>query len=320
VKLVFCGTPQFAVPSLEALARAGHEIALVVSQPDRLVGRHQEMTAPPVKQAALQNHFPITQPEKIRSNAEFRAQLEAIAPDAIVVVAYGRIIPPWMLALPRLGCINLHGSLLPKYRGAAPIQWSVAMGDAFTGNTTMLLEEGLDTGPILLQQTVEIGSQQTAAELFEVLAREGAPLLVETIAGLAAGSIKPQPQNHEFATFAPILTREDGRMDFTARTAHDLYNRWRGFQPWPGAFTTLDGKKLIVHRMAIADAAGAGSSLAQPESIPGFIHVENHRLFAACAGETWLELLEVQLEGKKRLAAAEFLRGTPLPEGQRLGL
>jgi methionyl-tRNA formyltransferase len=316
VKLVFCGTPQFAVPSLDALAAAGHEIALVVSQPDRPTGRSQQLTAPPVKQAALENKFPITQPEKIRSNAEFRAQLEAIQPDAIVVVAYGRIIPPWMLALPRLGCINLHGSLLPKYRGAAPIQWSVAMGDAFTGNTTMLLEEGLDTGPILLQQTVEIAPDQTAVDLFDVLAHQGAPLLVETLAGLGAGAITPQPQNHEFATFAPILTREDGRMDFSARTAHDLYNRWRGFQPWPGAFTTLEGKKLIVHRMKVADAASVSSPQLDQ---PGTIHVANHRLFAACAEETWLEFLEVQLEGKKRLAAAEFLRGTPLAAATRLG-
>ena len=159
------------MPTLEALLAAGHEIALVVSQPDRPVGRDQQLTAPPVKQAALAAGLAVTQPEKIRNNAEFRAQLEAIAPDAIVVVAYGRIIPPWMLALPRLGCINLHASLLPKYRGAAPIQWAVAMGDAFTGNTTMLLEEGLDTGPILLQQTVEIAPEQTAVELFDVLAR-----------------------------------------------------------------------------------------------------------------------------------------------------
>jgi methionyl-tRNA formyltransferase len=173
----------------------------------------------PVKQAALASGLAVTQPEKIRNNAEFRAQLEAIAPDAIVVVAYGRIIPPWMLALPRLGCINLHASLLPKYRGAAPIQWAIAMGDAFTGNTTMLLEEGLDTGPILLQRTIEIGPAQTAADLFPVLASAGAPLVVETLAGLADGTLQPQPQNHEGATFAPLLNREDGRMDFAARSA-----------------------------------------------------------------------------------------------------
>jgi methionyl-tRNA formyltransferase len=170
VKLVFCGTPQFAVPTLQALIAAGHEIVLVVSQPDRPVGRSQVLTAPPEKQTALAAGLEVTQPEKIKNNAEFRARLEAIAPDAIVVVAYGRIIPPWMLSLPRLGCINLHASLLPKYRGAAPIQWAVAMGEMATGNTTMLLEEGLDTGPILLQQEIPIATGQTAAELFDVLA------------------------------------------------------------------------------------------------------------------------------------------------------
>jgi len=314
MKLVFCGTPQFAVPSLEALRRAGHEVALVVSQPDRPVGRKQELTAPPVKQAALAAGIPVTQPEKIRNNAEFRAQLEAIAPDAIIVVAYGRIIPAWMLALPRLGCINLHGSLLPRYRGAAPIQWSVAMGDTVTGNTTMLLEEGLDTGPVLLQQTVPIGPEQTAADLFEVLAEAGAPLLVHTLAGLADGSVRPQPQDHSLATLAPILTREDGRMDFS-RAAADLLNRWRGFQPWPGAFTELDSKKVIVHRMGTVDATLCDP----PAAEPGLIHVQDHRLFVACAANTWLELLEVQLEGKKRITAADFLRGTVIPAHARLG-
>ncbi len=241
MKLVFCGTPGFAVPTLEALLAAGHEIPLVVSQPDRPVGRAHQLTAPAVKQTALAAGIAVVQPEKIRSNTEFREQLESIAPVAIVVVAYGRIVPPWMLALPRLGCINLHASLLPKYRGAAPIQWAVARGDAYTGNTTMLLEEGLDTGPILLQQTVEIAPDQTAVDLFDVLARAGAPLVVKTLAGLADGTIRPEPQNHEGATFAPLLDREDGRMDFAARTASELHNRWRGFQPWPGAFTTLDG-------------------------------------------------------------------------------
>jgi len=217
-----------------------------------------------------------------------------------------------MLALPRFGCINLHGSLLPKYRGAAPIQWAVANGDAVTGNTTMLLEEGLDTGPVLLQQTLEIGPDQTSVDLFELLARSGAPLVVETLAGLADGTIQPQPQNHDGATFAPLLDREDGRMDFAGRAAHELYNRWRGFQPWPGAFTTLDGKKLIVHRLAVAE-----SQIGPVE--PGQIRIENQRIFAACAGNTWLEFLELQLEGKKRLPAAEFLRGNHLVAGTRLG-
>jgi methionyl-tRNA formyltransferase len=294
----------------------GHEIALVVSQPDRPVGRAQQLMAPAVKQIALAAGLRITQPEKIRNNAEFRAQLEAIAPDAIVVVAYGRIILPWMLALPRLGCINLHGSLLPKYRGAAPIQWAVANGDAFTGNTTMLLEEGLDTGPILLQQTHEIGPDQNSVELLKILSSAGAPLVVQTLDGLASGTITPQPQNNTFATFAPVLDREDGRMDFAARAAHELYNRWRGFQPWPGAFTLLHGKKLIVHRMALAAEPAAAASVVME---PGRVCVDSGRFFAACAENTWLELLEVQLEGKKRLSAAEFLRGNPLGADARLG-
>jgi methionyl-tRNA formyltransferase len=315
LKIVFCGTPQFAVPSLEALLAAGHAVKLVVSQPDRPVGRDRLLTAPPVKQTALAAGLPITQPEKIKNNAEFRRQLEVIAPDAIVVVAYGRIIPPWMLELPRLGCINLHASLLPKYRGAAPIQWAVAMGDAATGNTTMLLEEGLDTGPILLQQTLRIGPEQTAEDLFPILAQAGGPLVIQTLAGLAEGTIQPKPQDHEAATLAPILAREDGWIDFAARTAQQTCNRWRGFQPWPGAYTALNGKKLIVHRMAVA----AGPVVTPVSAEPGAIAVVDHRLFAACAGKTWLELQAVQLEGKKRMAAAEFLRGHQLTAGARLG-
>ncbi|HKN21459.1 MAG TPA: methionyl-tRNA formyltransferase [Terracidiphilus sp.] len=316
LKLVFCGTPQFALPTFDALLAAGHDVALVVSQPDRPVGRDRQIAPTPVKQAALAAGLAVTQPEKIRNNSELRAQLEAIAPDVIVVVAYGRIIPPWMLALPRLGCINLHASLLPKYRGAAPIQWAIAMGDAYTGNTTMLLEEGLDTGPILLQRTHEIGPDQTAADLFPVLAGAGAPLVIETLAGLADGTIRSQPQNHEGATYAPLLNREDGRVDFAARSATELYNRWRGFQPWPGAFTALHGKKLIVHRMVVVH-----ESFAEQLGIaaPGSVRIQNERLFACCAGNTWLEFLEVQLEGKKRLDAAQFLHGNPLAADVRLG-
>jgi methionyl-tRNA formyltransferase len=360
MKIVFCGTPQFAVPTLETLVVAGYEITLVVSQPDRPAGRDRQLTAPPVKLAALAAGLPTAQPETIRNNPEFRAQLEAIAPDAIVVVAYGRLIPPWMLSLPRLGCINLHASLLPRYRGAAPIQWAVAKGETVTGNTTMLLDEGLDTGHILLQQALAIFPQQSAADLLNVLAVGGAPLVVKTLAGLENGTIEPRPQNPAGVSLAPLLTREDGRMDFVAHTASELHNRWRGFQPWPGAFTTLDGKKLIVHRMEVVDSLSLAApvssamenplsvkgtgfspymnpaektralapegcssetpSLAEPASmLPGQIHIQDHRLLVACAGNTWLELLEVQLEGKKRLAAADFLRGITLPANARLG-
>jgi methionyl-tRNA formyltransferase len=315
VKLVFCGTPQFAVPTLRALHARGHRIGLVVSQPDRPTGRKQTVEPTPVKRMALDVGLEVTQPEKIRNNTEFRAQLEAFAPAAIVVVAYGRIIPPWMLALPEFGCINLHASLLPKYRGAAPIQWAVAMGETTTGNTTMLLEEGLDTGPILLQQEVTIEPEQTAADLFEVLAAKGAPLVVETLEGLADGSVHSKPQDDARATLAPLLQRDDGRMDF-ARTAIELKNRWRGFHPWPGAFTELAGKKLIVHRMAVAQP-GNGNLVGLVA--PGTVRIDNQRLFAGCAENTWLELVEVQLEGKRRMEAAEFLRGSHVAAGQRLG-
>jgi methionyl-tRNA formyltransferase len=311
VRLVFCGTPHFAVATLQALIAAGHEIPLVVSQPDRPVGRSQVLTAPPVKETALTAGLEVTQPEKIKNNAEFRQQLEAIAPDAIVVVAYGRIVPPWMLALPRLGCINLHASLLPKYRGAAPIQWAVAMGESVTGNTTMLLEEGLDTGPILLQREIAIRPEQTAADLFDLLARDGAPLVVETLAGLEDGTIVPKQQDHARATLAPILDRKDGLMDFAGRTATEIWNRWRGFQPWPGAYTTLDNKKLIAHRVQVAEKVAPG--------MPGTVDFADHRLLVACAHNTWVEITELQLEGKKRMAASDFLRGAGLHSGIRLG-
>ena len=316
MKLVFCGTPRFAVPTLQAVHAAGHEIALVVTQPNRPVGRKQIVEPTPVKQAALALGLPVTQPEKIRNNVEFRARLEVIAPDAIAVVAYGRIIPPWMLALPRFGCINLHGSLLPKYRGAAPIQWAVAMGETVTGNTTMLLEEGLDTGPMLLQQEVAIGPKQTAVDLFEMLAAQGAPLIVETLDGLADGSLLPRPQDHARATLAPLLTREDGQMDFAAHTATELYNRWRGFQPWPGAFAFLDGRKLAFARLLVAPPPHPNGL---PALQPGQLHLASGCLFLGCAQSTVLEVRELQPEGKRSMTAAEFLRGTQLVPGSRLG-
>lgn len=315
MKLVFCGTPQFAVPTLEALLAAGHEVTLVVSQPDRPVGRKQVLTAPPVKEAALAAGLPVVQPEKIRNNDGFRARMEAIQPGAVIVVAYGRLIPPWMLALPRYGCINLHASLLPKFRGAAPIQWSVAMGDTVTGNTTMLLEEGLDTGPILLQREHAIAPEQNAAALFADLAEAGAPLVIETLQGLEAGTIQPRAQEHGKATLAPILTREDGRMDFLSRTATELWNRWRGFQPWPGAYTVLDGKKLIVHAMKVAE----GGANLPAGAAPGTVVTVAGRLFVACAGTSWLECGVVQPEGRKPMPVADFLRGAALAAGTILG-
>ena len=316
MRLVFCGTPQFAVPTLKALHAAGHEIALVVTQPDRPVGRTQELVAPPVKLTAIAAGIPVIQPDKIRNNAEFRARLESIQPDAIVVVAYGRIIPAWMLALPRLGCINLHGSLLPKYRGAAPIQWAVAMGEEITGNTTMLLDEGLDTGPILMQQALVIRPEQTALDLFEEMATGGAPLVLNTLAGLESRTVEPAPQDSTRATLAPLLEREDGRINFATHTATKIRNRWRGFQPWPGAFTAFEGKKLIVHQMKLAGDLHLSQG---PSCEPGLVIVRDQRIFVLCAGNTWLELVELQLEGKKRLPAREFLHGMHLAGVVRLG-
>ncbi|MGC8549208.1 MAG: methionyl-tRNA formyltransferase [Acidobacteriaceae bacterium] len=310
MKLVFCGTPAFAVPTLKAVLAAGHEVALAVTQPDRPSGRGMQMVEPPVKVTAREAGIEVVQPEKIKNNLEFRAHLDAIRPDVIVVVAYGRIIPKWMLDLPRHGNLNLHASLLPKYRGAAPIQWAVAMGETVTGVTTMLLAEGLDTGDMLLQKEMGIGPDMTAQELFPLLAEMGAPLMVETLAELEAGTIVPRKQDDSQATLAPILTREDGRMDF-ARSASEIYNRWRGFYPWPGAWTVLGGKKLTVHAMGPVEGSAAAE--------PGTVHVGGGRLVVACGGGTAVEIVELQLEGKKRMVACDFLRGHALAAGTRLG-
>jgi methionyl-tRNA formyltransferase len=310
MKLVFCGTPEFAAPTLEAVIAAGHEIALVVTQPDRAAGRGMEVQASPVKQAALACGLDVVQPEKIKNNAEFRRRLEAIQPDAILVVAYGRIIPEWMLELPQFGNINLHGSLLPKYRGAAPIQWAVANGEVVTGVTTMRLDAGLDTGDMLLAQVCPIGQEETAVDVYGCLAPVGAKLTVKTLYKLEHGTIVPQVQDHSMATLAPILKREDGWIDFS-RTAQQIYDRWRGFQPWPGAHTVLRGKKLIVQRMHVA---GVGDCEA------GVVEVRGDVLVVGCAGEHVLTLDEVQMEGKRRMSAAEFLRGNQVRSGERLGL
>jgi methionyl-tRNA formyltransferase len=301
VRLVFCGTPQFAIPTLQALLGAGHKIELVVTQPDRVRGRDQAPSPPPVKALALEAGLPVLQPEKIKNNPDFRARLEAINPDAIIVVAYGRIIPDWMLQLPRYGNLNLHASLLPKYRGAAPIQWAVANGETVTGATTMRIDQGLDTGDILLQRELPIQPQQTAADLFPLLAASGAGLMLETLTGLEAGTLQPIPQDNGAASLAPILEREDALVDF-GRPAGEIYNRWRGFQPWPGAYSFFRGKKLTLHRLLPAEPAS-------PTIAPAELLVQGDRLYVGAGAGTRLELLEIQLEGKKRLLVAEFLRG-----------
>ena len=311
MKLVFCGTPQFAVPTLEAVIAAGHEVALVLTQPDRAAGRGMELQVPPVKKTALEHNIPVLQPEKIKHNLELRQQLEDIRPDAIIVVAYGRIIPQWMLDLPRHGNINLHGSLLPKYRGAAPIQWAVANGEVITGVTTMRLDAGLDTGDMLLAQVCPIGLEETAVDVYECLADVGAKLMVRTLHKLAEGTLYPQQQDHSQATLAPILTREDGLMDFN-RTATQLNDRWRGFQPWPGAHTTFRGKKLIAHKLHVTNETFQGD--------PGELIVRGDLMLVRCANSSVLAFDEVQLEGKRRMTAADFLHGYQLKSGELLGI
>jgi len=312
MRLVFCGTPRFAVPTLEKLVEAGHSILHVITQPDRPRGRGMAVTVSPVKEAATRLGLPISQPEKIKHNDEFRSLLETINPDAIIVVGYGRIIPPWMIDLPALGNLNLHASLLPKYRGAAPIQWAIASGESTTGVTTMRIDAGLDTGDILLQDEIPIAAVDTAQTLGSKLAAIGADLMIDTLQGLADGEVEPTPQDHSHATLAPILKKEDGRMDFT-RTAEDLFNRLRGFQPWPGAFTTFKGKSLQVHR--------AHPELCAAILQPAEISVEGSRLFVGCRQDTRkaLELVEIQLEGKRRMSASEFINGYRPQPGDHLG-
>jgi len=306
--LVFCGTPQFAVPTLEKLVAAGFRVHLVVTQPDRPKGRGLELVPSPVKEAALKLNLPITQPDRIKTNDEFHAQLTALKPEAIIVVGYGRLIPQWMLDLPPLGNINLHASLLPKYRGAAPIQWAIAQGEIVTGVSTMRLDAGLDTGDILLQQEILIASADTAETLAPGLASIGADLMVETLRGLQAGSLQPRPQDNSRATLAPILKKEDGLVDFS-RSAGEIFNRIRGFQPWPGAHTKFRGKSL-----QILLARPAGDPLP-----PAELHVEGDRLFVGCGHNSSLELLELQLEGKKRTPARDFLHGYRPKPGEKLG-
>ncbi len=305
--LVFCGTPRFAVPTLETLVHTGFPVRLVVTQPDRPSGRGLTLSPSPVKHSALALELPITQPESIKNNEEFRAQLTALKPDAIIVVGYGRIIPQWMIDLPRMGNINLHASLLPKYRGAAPIQWAIARGEEVTGVSTMQIDVGLDTGDILLQKEIPINPEDTAETVAPTLAAIGADLIVETLRGLEAGTIRPCPQDHAKATLAPILKKEDGRIDFR-RPAQEICNRLRGFQPWPGAFTTFRGKNLHIWDAAVS----------QRLLPPGELLVESDLLFVGCGGNA-LAPLEVQPEGKKHMAVRDFVHGYRPQTGEKLG-
>ena len=307
--LVFCGTPAFAVPTLQKLADAGFQIPLVITQPDRPRGRGLELSPTPVKQRAAELHLPVIQPTAIKNNEELKAQLAAINPHAIIVVGYGRIIPPWMIDLPTLGNINLHASLLPKYRGAAPIQWAIANGETVTGVTTMRIDAGLDTGDILLQRELPIAEEDTAVSLAPRLADIGADLMVETLRGLRDRRIQPRPQDHANATLAPILKKEDGLIDFK-RPASEIYNRLRGFQPWPGAYTHFRGKNFQIHW---AKPSNPPANLAPRELL-----IDQDELLVGSGSHTALRLIEVQIEGKKRMSAADFARGHRLTPADHL--
>ncbi|MBP3465162.1 MAG: methionyl-tRNA formyltransferase [Angelakisella sp.] len=304
MRIVFMGTPDFAVPCLQRLLEDGHEVPAVFTQPDKPVGRHAVLTPPPVKQLALSHGIPVYQPTKMRDGTA-AALLRELAPDCLVVVAYGRILPQEILDVPPRGCVNIHGSLLPRYRGAAPIQWSVIRGETVTGVTSMFMDAGMDTGDIIDTLTTPIGENETAGELFERLAPLGARLLSTTLAAIADGTVTRRPQNDAEATMAPMLEKAMGRLDLT-RPARELHNQVRGMNPWPGAFCTAGGKTLKIHETRVAAGSGAPGTLlcADPVTV-------------AC-GEGALQLVTVQPEGKPRMAAEAWLRGARLPQGARL--
>ena len=309
MRILFCGTPHFAVPTfIHLLAQPDIEIAAVITQPDRPRGRGQEISASPVKEAAVAANIPVHQPEKIRS-PEARELLQRLAPDCIVIIAYGQIIPAALMNIPKLGWINLHASLLPKYRGAAPINWAIANGETQTGLTTMRIDAGMDTGDILLQEEVDIAPEETAPELTESMAEAGAPLMLETLRGLAAGKLIACPQNNAEATYAPLLKKEDGRIDWK-RPAQEIYNRIRGFTPWPGAYTSFRGQSCQLW-------AEPFSLRAVNVAEPGTIVREDSQILIACGQTTLLRLLSVKLEGRKQVSAEEFANGARLTERER---
>jgi methionyl-tRNA formyltransferase len=303
LRLVFLGTPEFAVATLERLVETRHDVVAVFTQPDRPKGRGQKESMPPVKEAALRLGLPVHQPERAR-RPEVVEQLREFAPDAMVVVGYGQILPQSILDIPPRGIINVHASLLPKYRGAAPIQWAIARGETRTGVTTMRIDAGMDTGDMLLKWETEIGPGETAIELSPRLAQAGADLLVRTLAELP--SIRPEKQDPDQATYAPILKREDGKIDWEM-TAEEILNRSRGLVPWPGCYGFLRGQRFHIWK----------AKPGEQRLSPGELRSDHGRLFAGC-GNGAIELIEVQLEGKKRMPAAAFLNGFTVAPGEIL--
>ncbi len=302
LRIVFCGTPEFAVPSLRRLAeRPEFFIEAVVTQPDRARGRGQHVGSSPVKEAALEIGLHVYQPETIKSESS-QDFLKRIAPDAVAIIAYGQIIPARLLTIPRLGWLNLHGSLLPHYRGAAPIHWAIANGEAITGLTTMQIDAGMDTGPTLLRREVEIGPDETSPELAARMSALGGDLIAESLLQLDRGEISPAPQDEKSASYAPILKKEDGRIDWNF-PAHKIYNRMRGFAPWPGSYSAFRGQTC--HLWGHPEATvPAGAHIA-----PGEIVDSAKEIFVACGENTRLRLEAIQVAGRKKLSAREFANG-----------
>ena len=308
--MVFCGTPQFAVPSLKfLLQQSDFQVLAAYTQPDRPRGRGQEISFTPVKEVALAANLPVHQPAKIRA-PEVEQELRALAPDVIVIIAYGQIIPVRLLVIPKYGWINLHASLLPKYRGAAPINWAIVNGETMTGNTTMRIDAGMDTGEVLLQQELAVGEDETTPELASRLSEAGATLMAESLRGIATGTVKGRAQNTEGATLAPILKREDGLIDWPL-SAVQIYNRMRGFTPWPDAYTQFRNQMCHLRGKPVP------GEVADIE--PGTIVSGNGKLRVACGQGTLLELSTVKLEGRKQVSAAEFANGARLQSGERFG-
>jgi methionyl-tRNA formyltransferase len=311
VRIVFLGSGSFAIPCLEALLDAGHDVLALVSQPDRERGRGRALAPPPLKPVAERRGLPVLQPRRVRE-PEAQEALRRLAPELQVVVAFGQILPRSVIEIAPLGTVNVHASLLPKLRGAAPVQWAIATGERETGVTTMLIDEGLDTGPILLARRTTIGAEETAAELEPRLARLGAEVLLETVRGLAAGALVPVPQDHERATLAPILKKEDGRIDWS-HPAAAIARRIRGFHPWPGAFTVHDGRLLKVLR---AREGPPPAGRAEPGTV---VAVDAEGVTVACGGGWDLRLLDVQAESRRALPAPAWAAGARLRPGVRLG-
>lgn len=305
MRIVFMGTPDFAVPSLQALIDAGHEVCAVYTQPDKPQGRKQILTAPPVKTLALEHDIPVFQPNTLKNEDE-QARLRELAPEVIIVVAYGKLLPKAVLDIPPHGCINVHGSLLPRWRGAAPIQWAVIAGDEMAGVTTMKMAEGLDTGDMLLTYETKVGEKETAGELFDRLAQSGAELLTQTLVKL--DEITPRPQDDAQSCYAHMLDKQMAVIDWS-KSAHEIDCLIRGLNPWPIALTTLSGERLKV--FAAEKAAGNG--------VPGTVLEANPKkgLTVAC-GEGALKLTEIQLVGGKRMKATDFLRGHVIEVGTKL--